>query len=199
MEVYCEQSLNNQNIDKHKKRTLVLKITRYILVAIAIVIGYLFIFTPGDKGWGVILMNVIFTILCMIPFVLAFIFIGKFIKKSNIEYDYLINGNIFRIVSVVNRLKRKKLLETSISNFETIGRITNESYERFANDKSIKKIYAITDFEDESEVCYIYYTADGVKYLLHITPNEEMTVALRRSVGRISVFDKNFSLSVNKE
>lgn len=195
MEVYFEQSVDNPNIDKHSKRTRVLMILRYICIAVVVLIFMFGWFMPigsEDAGPMIILWALLYIVLGMIPFILLFIFLGRFIARSNLEFDYVLNGSIFRIVKVVNRKKRKKLLEAPVTGFESLGNIQSEAYDRYASSKDVKKLYAITDYEHEERVYYIYYVLDGARYLLHFTPNNDMIMALRKCVTRITVLDKSF-------
>lgn len=197
MDVYFEQSVDNANIDKHRKRTSVLGVVRYIMLIVGVIPIFLLMFTPINT-WVSAVIYIVSMILLAAPFIGGFFAIGVFINKSNVEFDYLINGSMFRIVKVMNRKKRKKLVETSISNFESVGRISSDTYDRYAADRDVKKIFAICDFEDEDQLVYIFYVLDGVKYLLHIQPDEEMIVALRQSVTRIMILDKSLKTAPGK-
>lgn len=197
MDVYFEQSVDNPNIDKHSKRTRVLGILRYVcIVAVILIAMFGLMFMPVGKEGNVdgmtILWSIIYLIFSIAPFVATFLLLGRFIARSNLEYDYYLNGSMFRIVKVVNRKKRKKMLETQVSGFESLGAIQSETYDRYASSKEIKKLYAMTDYENEARVYYIYYVSDGVRYLLHFTPNNDMIMALRKSVTRITILDKSF-------
>ncbi len=203
MEVYFEQSVDNPGIDKHSKRTRVLTILRYVCVAIVLIIFMFGWFMPigseEDAGPMVILWALLYIVLGMAPFILLFIFLGRFIARSSLEFDYVLNGSIFRIVKVVNRKKRKKMLEAPVAGFESLGNIQSEAYDRYASSKDIKKLFAITDYENEERIYYIYYVADGARYLLHFTPNNDMIMALRKCVTRITVLDKSFKTYEVKE
>jgi hypothetical protein len=201
MEVYAEQSVVNDGIDKHSKRTKTFVIFRYACIAAIAVLFFLFWLTPvggESEGWTPILLNFVFYLFMMVPFVLIFIMLGRIIKKTNVEYDYYLNGDVFRVVSVINRKKRKKLLETNVSRFESVGRLSADSYDRYAADKQTKKVFAFCDYSDEDSVVYIYYSTDGGRLLLHIQPDGEMLTALRRSVSRITVLDKSLNMTVKK-
>lgn len=191
MDVYFEQSVENENIDKHKKRTSVLTIVRYILLALVVIIALVAFCTLQIVSVITTIINIVIDLLIIAPFIITYIFIGKLLVRSNLEYDYLLNGDVFRIVKVINRKKRKKLIEISVASFESIGRVTSENYDRYAASREIKKIFAICNLEEEDKLFYIYFIKDGVKSLLHIQPNDEMILSLRRSIPRITVMDKS--------
>ena len=195
MDIYFEQSLDNPNIDKHKKRTKTCVVIRYVCMAVVIILAMLGLtWFISVKSVGDFFMSTLFVILMMAPFILTYIFLGRMIANSNLEFDYLINGSMFRIVKVVNRKKRKKLVELNVSSFESLGHISSEAYDRYAGSKDVKKVFALTDYENEDTIYYIYYTLNGTKYLLHIAPNNDMIMALRKSVARITILDKSFKI-----
>ncbi len=202
MDVYAEQSINNDGIDKHGKRTKILTIVRYVCLAAVVIFFFLFWLLPAQEKGGNIalqfLMNFLFCFFMAVPFVLAFIFIGKFINRTNLEFDYYLNGDLFRVVKVVNRKKRKKFVEIGLSTFQSVGRVTSEAYERYASFKGIKNEIAFCEVEDENEIVYIYYVVEGVPHLLHIQPDEVMLMSIRRGIPRISVLDKSLSMPVKK-
>lgn len=197
MEVYFEQSLQNPNIDKHVRRTRVLSVIRYVCIAVAFILLMLYFnFLPIDNfktvGGGVI--TVLFIIVTIAPFVVAFFMIGKLINNTNLEFDYFLSGDTFRVVKVINRKKRKKFIEISVSSFESLGKIESETYDRLVSGKDVKKQYALTDYKDEEKIYYVYYTHEGTKYVLHFQPSNDMIIALRKSVSRIAILDKSFRI-----
>lgn len=199
MDVYFEQNIENPKIDARKKKYKILTIVRYVILVATIVVGYLMIMnvgmTPIDNGWTSVAIQGVVGILAIVPFVLSFIFLGKYLNNTNLEFDYVLTGGIFRIIKVINRKKRRKMLEFNLSSIESIGRIQSETYDRYASAKDIKKVFAICNFENEDKIVYIYYGHDGSKQLLHIEPNDDMIMALRRSVSRITVMDKSLKVS----
>lgn len=201
MDVYAEQSISNEGIDKHRKRTKILTVVRYVCIAAVIFLFFLFWLLPAQSEGNValqFLMNFLFCLFMAVPFVFAFIFIGRFINRTNVEFDYYLNGDLFRIVKVVNRKKRKKFVEIGLSTFESVGRVTSDAYERYASFKGIKNEIAFCEVEDENEIVYIYYVLEGVPHLLHIQPDEVMLMSIRRGIPRITVLDKSLSMPVKK-
>lgn len=195
MDVYFEQSLINENIDKHSKRTRTLTVIRYVCIAAIVLIVLLAITLLLDiSSVASFFVSLLLVLLMLSPFVVTHILLGRLIANGNLEFDYLLNGSMFRIVKVINRKKRKKLVELNVSSFESLGHISSEAYDRYAGSRDVKKLFALTDYENEDTVYYIYYTLNGNKYLLHIAPNNEMIMALRKSVGRITVLDKSFKI-----
>lgn len=199
MEYYCEQNVSNPNIDKHNTRTKVLNVLRKVLLGIGIVLFILYVWIgigelPVSSGAGTILINAVFAIMLLAPFVLAYILIGRRLRTTNSEYDYVLNGGKLKIIRVILRNKRKLMATIQMDCIESIGKITSEAYERFYATKNVKKQYAICNYDDEDEVIYVRYRAEGEDYLLHIEPNEEMLTALKRSLPRLSIVDKSLTV-----
>ena len=201
MDVYAEQSISNPGIDKHRKRTKVFVILRYVCIAAVLLLLFLLFVMPiQSEGniWLQFLYNFLLCLFLAVPFVLLFIFLGKYINRTNVEFDYYLNGDLFRIVQVINRKKRKKLVEVGLSTFQSVGRVTADAYERYASFKGIKNIIAFCEAEDENDIIYIYYVVDGVSYLLHIQPDEVMLMSLRRGIPRMTVLDKSLNTPIKK-
>lgn len=109
MDVYFEQSLINDNIDRHSKRTKTLTVIRYVCIAVIVLIVLLAITLLIDiSSVASFFVSLLLVLLMMAPFVLTYIFLGRMIANGNLEFDYLLNGSMFRIVKVINRKKRKK-------------------------------------------------------------------------------------------
>ena len=198
MEVFYEQNVNNPNIDKHKKRTTVLSVLRTVFLVIGLLFAFLLI---GTVKVGSVLSTVIGIVIGALsgaPFVAAYFFIGKFIKNSNSEYDYVLNGNYLRIVRVTRRTKRKLLTTVPVSGIESIGKLSCEAYERYAAAKNVKKLFAVCNYEEEDKIAYIRYRTEGEDFLLHIEPNDEMVASLRKSLPRFSIMDKSMQAPIAK-
>ena len=80
-----------------------------------------------------------------------------------------------------------------LDSIESIGKISSETYERFAASKNLKKQYAVCNYDDEEAIVYVRYRNEGEDYLLHMEPNEELVSSIRRSLPRISIMDKSMN------
>ena len=113
MEIFFEQNVDNPNIDKHKKRTTVLSVLSKVFLVLGIVLAVVGIGGIALPSSGnvvlTIALQIVFSLLMGAPFVLAFFLIRRFLRQSNAEFDYILNGNILRIVRVTMRVKRKLL------------------------------------------------------------------------------------------
>ena len=196
MEIFYEQNVSDPKIDKHRKRTTVLSVLRKVFLALAIILGFIGVFTLQRSTALGIVFQIVFVVLIVAPLALAFWLLGRFIRNTNSEYDYILHGNIFRIVKVIRRSRRKLMATIPIDHIESIGKIDSESYERYAATKSVKKQFAVCNYEEEDKIVYIRYRNEGEDFLLHIEPDEEMIVSLRRSLPRISIMDKGMNAPV---
>ena len=190
MDLYCEQNVNNTSIDKHGKRNSFLSVLRKVLLGIGVVLLFFLLGFGVNVANGIlpIVIGVAISLFAAAPFILAFIFLGRYLRNVSSEYDYILNGGILRIVRVVQRMATIRL-----DSIESVGKITSDSYERLASSKGIKKQYAVCNYEDEEAIVYVRYRNEGEDYLLHIEPNDELVSSIRRSLPRISIMDKSMN------
>ena len=196
MDYYYEQNVNNPHIDKHLKRTKALSILRYVVLAIGILFAYFIFFWGTAANLPSILFSLLFIALEMAPVLLVFFMIGRYLKRTNSEYDYILSGDVLRIVRVMRRSKRKLFLTIRIDAIESIGKITCEAYDRYAASKDVKKQFAFCDYENEDAIVYMYYHGEDGNCLLHFEPDDEMVATLRKSLPRFSIMDKSMSTPV---
>ena len=193
MEIFYEQNVGNPKIDKHKKRNTVLSVLRKVLLASGIILAIIMILTLQITNALSVVLQLVFVILLVAPFVVAFFLLGRFLRNANSEYDYILSGGNLRIVQVICRNKRKLYATVPVLSIESVGRLSCDAYERYAAAKTVKKQFALCNYEEEDRLTYIRYRNDGVDYLLHIEPNDEMVSSLRRSLPRIGIMDKSMN------
>ncbi len=200
MEIYYEQNVENPNIDKHRKRTTVLSVLRYVILVLGILLAILIIFQPAEK-WraSMVIFVLVFGLLSAAPFVATFFLLGRFLKKSNTEYDYRLDNGTFRVIKVVQRNYRKLMAVVPISTIESVGRINCDAYERYNASKDIKKLFAICHYDKEEDIVYLRYRNEGEDFLLHIEPDEELIAALKKSLSRLGIIDKSLHQPIGKK
>jgi hypothetical protein len=184
MEIYYEKNVTNESIDKHKKRNIVLNVLKVIGFIVMFLIIAIFInFVEVD--------NIIVTVfmLTMLAFTIAFEFIiFRLLRNLNVEYDYYILGDIFRIVCIYNRKKRKKLIEIPTSSIASIGFTESETFDRYDADKDTKRVIA---FCNEYDVLYIFTNRDGEKKLILVESDPDFAINLKRALHP-TVIDNSF-------
>ena len=194
MEIFYEKNIANESIDKHKKRNIVFSILKAVgYVGIFFCLFILINFVSVD--------NIIVTIfiLTMIAFFVAFEFIVyRLVRNLNVEYDYFILGDIFRIVCVYNRKKRKKLIEFPMSSIASIGFVEGDSYDRYDAERTTKRVIA---YCNENDVMYILTNADSEKKLVIIESDPEFVMNMRRALPPTVMDDsfKSYMLKLQKK
>ncbi len=198
MEVCYEKNIINESIDKHKKRNTIFNIIRIVAIVLLVFEIYFLIAwqpIPIDKGILAVVLS-IFASLVLISFPVCIILVfTRLLKRLNAEYDYYILGDIFRIVRVENRKKRKKMLETPISAISSIGLVESETYDKFYADKYVKKIHAFCN--DDTLLGYFMLSDDGEKKLVTMEFDNEFVANLKKAVS-LSVFDNSIKLLKTK-
>ncbi len=189
MEIFFEKNVVNENIDKHKKRNVVFNVIR-VLSIIILVIEIYFILSfqgiPVDQGALAVVLSILFSVITILPPITSIVLFSILLSRLNAEYDYYIVGDVFRVMQVFNRKKRKKFLEASMSAISEVGTLESENFERYNIDKSIKKMNAFCN--DDSLLGYIYFSLDGEKKLLILELDDEFLFALRKALP-MSVLD----------
>ncbi|MCL2234091.1 MAG: hypothetical protein FWC11_03225 [Firmicutes bacterium] len=196
MEVYAECFINNEEIETHRSRISTAKLVRRICMVIwallFIAMWVLPVFNPETLGFWAIVFNFLLYLGISLPFIALFLILGKYMTRKTTEYDYNLNGSNISITKVIGRKKRKKMFEAEFSNIENMGRMTSENYDRYAQNKNIKKVAAVCQYEEDDEIFYIYIKDNLGDVLLHIRPDEPFRTALKRAAPRMSVIDKSF-------
>lgn len=191
MEIFFEKNVVNENIDKHKKRNVVFNVIR-ILSIVILVIEIYFILSfqgiPVDQGALAVVLSIFSSVIMILPPITSIVLFSMLLSRLNAEYDYYIAGDVFRVMQVLNRKKRKKFLEASMSAISEVGTLESENFERYNIDKSIKKMNAFCN--DDSLLGYIYFSLDGEKKLLILELDDEFLFALRKALP-MSVLDNS--------
>lgn len=189
MEQYYEQNVVNKNIDERAKKTKTLTIAKMACLIIAVtVLSASMLFVTNS------LFAPILGILALvdIPFVCAFIILGRINKRNNTEYDYVIDDDSFKISEIYFRERRKLKHTIRLRTIESVGMFDSEGYKK-SESKASKKQLAIVNYDDEKSIIYILYYTEKGRRIIFIEPDRGFLMALRRSVSAITVFDKSMS------
>ncbi|HEY8389431.1 MAG TPA: hypothetical protein VIL26_00525 [Clostridia bacterium] len=187
VETYFEQynSLENPNINKGKK--IFFTILYYTFIVLGVILIFLLFslpLFPEEMPVYQMLLGVLIWMIMPISLFIGAFFVKKILNNINPVFDYVLNGRDFYIMRIFNNNKRKKFLEINVSSMTAIGKISLESYERYAADPNIKKMYALTNPQNEDNIYYLFYNDTDKKILLHFEPNEECLLNIRRTIGR---------------
>jgi len=191
MELFAEHSVPNGNYDTKAKKLAMFKLVKLIFFAL-FGIGLMIVGLISLMNEPLVALIVFVAGLFMIsPFLITALLIRRYINNATMEYDYFVIGGKFRIVKVVGRKKRKMFSEVSFSDFQSVGKLMSEAYDRYAGSKDVKKLIAVCNVDDEDKLFYAYYVKDGSKFLLHFEPSVEFMIAFKRSLPRMSIMYKS--------
>jgi len=125
--------------------------------------------------WQMLLIGVVFA---GIAFLL-------WLKKDSlrVEYEYTFTNGILDISMVLNNSKRKYLAEIPLKLVESCGSVTHPSFNRYLNDKMIKRHNWFLN--RDNDLIYLYLNKNGVRHLAVIEPSADMQ-AMMRSKGYLN-------------
>ena len=187
VETYFEQSNSCENPNANKGKKIFLKILYYSFIIIGLVLLFILFGFPmfsEEMPWYQVLIGVLFWLLMPISLFLGAFFVKKILNNLNPVFDYVLNGREFYVMRIFNGAKRKKFLQINVSQMTAIGKISLESYTRYAADPNIKKVYALINPQNEENIYFMFYNDSLKKMLLHFEPNEECIMNIRRTIGR---------------
>ena len=118
----------------------------------------------GAFAWGSVIVAVVFIALAVLLWV----------KKDGlrIEYEYTFTNGVLDVSMVLNNSKRRYLSEINMKIVESIGSVQHPSFNRYLNDKTIKRHNWFLN--RDANLTYIYFTKNGVRHLAVIEPSQEM-------------------------
>ncbi|HEY8443814.1 MAG TPA: hypothetical protein VIL24_03345 [Clostridia bacterium] len=187
IETYFEQCNTLENPTANKVKKLFLKIVYYLSIVLGVIL-IIVIFSlpifPKETPWQQVLVFVLLWFIMPISLFIGAFFTKKLINSINPIYDYVLNGRDFYILRIYDNAKRKKFLKINVSQMSAIGKISLDSYNRYASDPHIKKVFALTNPQNEENIYYMLYSDAEKKVLLHFEPNEECLMYIRRTLGR---------------
>ncbi|MBQ9743356.1 MAG: hypothetical protein IJV88_06790 [Ruminococcus sp.] len=166
MDAYCEQVVKRKNGPRQKILSGFL-FGFFVLAEILSVL--MFIITP-DPFW------IIFTFMIAVTAVSVLLLVLP--RINNVDFDYTVAGNTFKVDKVINKRSRKKYISLKIGNIIDMGAIkgNNIPKENYSRTKDCSNGNL-----QESYYC-IYGSSTGSKYLLIFSPNEEIIKAMRPSM-----------------
>ena len=98
-------------------------------------------------------------------------------NNAKIEYDYTLTNNVLDIAKVINNNQRKKIVSVKIQNIQEMAPITNNGFQRYFADKSIKKANL---FLNKGEHLYYFKTViDNNPVVVVFEPDTEMVQLIR--------------------
>ena len=186
MEVFLEQNITNEGIDKHRTRNTVLNVLRIVSIA-WMVLGTI-IFLNATAPGATFVMVLFDVLLTFIPPIFLFIITSKLLADLNAEYDYHIEGSQIRVVKILNRTRRRIALKNNFSAVSKIGLVDSDD---FNTEKESAKRKILAFCKESVRLVYLCFNDDGEKTLLVLQADDELLIALRRSISPV-VYAESF-------
>ena len=124
---------------------------------------------------GVLSFNFIALLIMLVAGALAVLIYRKK-DDIQIEYDYSYVNGILDVAKVMNRRRRKYMMELDMKIVTESGRVSNPRYEQLSKRTDLKKF----DFSlnPGAEKTYFYFQKNGIWYLVVTEINEEIRKAM---------------------
>ena len=208
-EIFYEETINDHNSEKSRRKYLTFKIIGiifYVFAGLLIAFGmFSCTFTPVDKDASLknsILGLVLFFLVPAILFFIGGFYCQRIKYRFMLSYDYTFVTGSVRIAKVLNGVKRKPLIKFDYTNIVQIGRVGSETYEKYAGQKEYKKIFATpnneTNEEERKDFYYMAVSVDGEKKLVIIECTELFLVNILKFANK-SVLEKDFVTAKKKK
>ena len=167
--------LDNFHEEIAVKRNRTLNSIGYILCWIAMLACALFammnlsILTAGN-------FELTYIIQFLVGGALAFLI---YAKKDNlrIEYDYTFTNGDLDVGKVFGNSRRKLMTSLAMKNVESAGAVTDKSFQRFMNNKDVKKHNWFVN--RDAKLYYFYFVKNEVRHAIILELSDEMITMLK--------------------
>lgn len=203
MEIFYEKNVVNKNIDKHRTRNKILRILQMISLGIFVFIFVslfsITVYDPDESDMARAYVTLIVLLCLLLPLSLYFLF-GWIIKLLTVEYDYVIMGDRLKILKIVNRKKRKPVLDVELSSINLIGLVGGEKFNDLcaAQSANTKKYFCNPD----AFMIYIYLTDYKGRSFIIIEADDEFLINIKKSLKNFSTLDddlKKYMLNIGRK
>ena len=97
--------------------------------------------------------------------------------ELRIEYDYTFTNGDLDVGKVFGNSRRKLMTSLSMKNVESAGAVTDKSFQRFLNNKDVKKHNWFVN--REAHLYYFYFTKNEVRHAIILELSDEMITMLK--------------------
>lgn len=162
MDVFVEQLV--------KRKMTGIDIVKLVLciAAVSIVVPFMLMFAATAFG----------TIFLLIGAGLLY-FIWTFSHTVSVEYEYCFTNGALDVDRVFAARRRKPLVSLNAREIEYMAPISDRAYRNYAENTSIKKMYACSSLKDEG-VYFVVFDNKGSKTMLYFNPNDKIKDGFRR-------------------
>ncbi len=137
---------------------------------------------------GVLVVLALIPMLVAIPYIgpIAFLlcfgliyFLIRLVGATKLEYEYCFTNGLMDVDKILNMRNRKRMTELNAREIDVMASTKDRGFKLHMEDKSVKKVYACTNVDDEG-VYYILYSENGVTKMLLFNPNDEIKDGFKR-------------------
>ena len=190
-EFFYEESANviNEKSEKLKYNVFnVVSIFSYVLTVLWIIIVFY-----GYEFSGLIILDLIFTLLPLTIFILLGILLGRFKNKFCVDYDYTLVTGSLRFSKVINNIKRKSIIMFETSQIEKLGEYGSATYERYSIMPSITMQVLTSNFSprEGKDFYYLVANTEGEKKLFVIECTEKLIACIMQFANK-QILDEDF-------
>ena len=117
---------------------------------------------------------------------IAFLFFRQKDNVRSIELEYTFTNGEMDFARVMGNVRRKHLLSLSLRDVEAAGRVSNNSFQRYASMRDIKR----HDFflNNSSNLAYLFFVKEGTKQLIVFEPSDAMCEMITNINPRVLQF-----------
>ena len=100
-------------------------------------------------------------------------------KKDNlrVEYDYTFTNGDLDVGKVFGNSRRKLMTSLAMKNVESAGAVTDKSFQRFMNNKDVKKHNWFVN--RDAKLYYFYFVKNEVRHAIILELSDEMITMLK--------------------
>lgn len=190
MEIFYEKNVVNKKIDEHRTRNKILRVLQLVSLGIfAFIFVSLFsvtVYDPDESDAARAYVFLIVLLSLLLPLSLYFLF-GWILRMVTVEYDYVIMGDRLKILKMVNRKKRKPVLDVDFSSINLIGLVGGEKFNDLyaAKSANVKKYFCNPD----ALMIYIYLTDYKGRSFTIIEADDEFLINIKKALKNFSTLD----------
>ena len=122
------------------------------------------------------IFEVVYIVQLLVSGALAFLI---YIKKDNlrVEYDYTFTNGDLDVGKVFGNSRRKLMTSLAMKNVESAGAVTDKSFQRFMNNKDVKKHNWFVN--RDAKLYYFYFVKNEVRHAIILELSDEMIKMLK--------------------
>ncbi len=190
MEIFYEKNVVNKKIDEHRTRNKILRVLQLVSLGIfAFIFVSLFsvtVYDPDESDAARAYVFLIVLLSLLLPLSLYFLF-GWILRMVTVEYDYVIMGDRLKILKMVNRKKRKPVLDVDFSSINLIGLVGGEKFNYLyaARSANVKKYFCNPD----ALKIYIYLTDYKGRSFTIIEADDDFLINIKKALKNFSTID----------